>query len=59
MTAAQRQANLALYGEATGAEVVRRWHLGGIILLDHNTVDPDRAQLSSGNVETAPRRSPR
>jgi beta-N-acetylhexosaminidase len=49
-TAAQRRANLALYGVATGAEVVRRWHLGGIILLDHNTLDPARPSLSTGNV---------
>jgi beta-N-acetylhexosaminidase len=52
-TGAQRQANLALYGAATGAEIVRRWHLGGIILLDHNTLDPARDQLSTGNVGSA------
>lgn len=49
-TAVQRNANLALYGAATGAEVIRRWHLGGVILLDHNTLDPTRAELSTGNV---------
>jgi beta-N-acetylhexosaminidase len=52
-TAAQRRANLALYGAATGAEVVRRWHLGGIILLDHNNLDPARPNLSTGNVGDA------
>jgi beta-N-acetylhexosaminidase len=52
-TPVQRQANLALYGVATGAEVIRRWHLGGIILIDHNTLDPDRPQLSTGNVGSA------
>src|SRR4051794_31109877 len=54
-TAAQRRANLALYGAATGAEVVRRWHLGGIILLDHNNLDPARPNLSTGNVGDATR----
>ncbi|MFL6162364.1 MAG: glycoside hydrolase family 3 N-terminal domain-containing protein [Jatrophihabitantaceae bacterium] len=50
---AHRQANLALYGVPTGAEVVRRWHLGGIILIDHNTLDPARSSLSTGNVGNA------
>ena len=50
---AQQQANLALYGAATGAQIVRRWHLGGIILLDHNNLDPARPELSTGNVGTA------
>jgi beta-N-acetylhexosaminidase len=49
----QRKANLALYGAATGTEVIRRWHLGGIILLDHNNLDPNRPQLSTGNVNNA------
>jgi beta-N-acetylhexosaminidase len=53
-TASQRNANLALYGAATGAEVVRRWHLGGVILLDHNNLDPTRPDLSTGNVINAP-----
>jgi beta-N-acetylhexosaminidase len=52
-TPAQRQANLALYGEPTGAQIVRRWHLGGIILLDHNNLDPARPALSTGNVGSA------
>jgi beta-N-acetylhexosaminidase len=52
-TPAQRAANLALYGAATGAEVIRRWHLGGIILLDHNNLDPNRPELSTGNVNSA------
>jgi len=50
-TPGQRQANLALYGAATGAEIVKRWHLGGIILIDHNNLDPDRAEFSTGNVD--------
>jgi beta-N-acetylhexosaminidase len=33
--------------------VVRRWHLGGIILLDHNNLDPNRPNLSTGNVDNA------
>ena len=52
-TAVQRNANLALYGAATGAEVIRRWHLGGVILLDHNNLDPTRPELSTGNVNNA------
>ena len=52
-TTAQRNANRALYGAATGAEVVRRWHLGGVILLDHNPLDPNRPELSTGNVNSA------
>ena len=52
-TALQRKANFALYGAATGAEVIRRWHLGGVILLDHNNLDPARSELSTGNVNNA------
>lgn len=52
-TTSQRNANLALYGAATGAEVIHRWHLGGVILLDHNTLDPNRRELSTGNVNNA------
>ena len=29
-TSSQRNANLALSGAPTGAEVIRRWHLGGV-----------------------------
>jgi beta-N-acetylhexosaminidase len=53
VTPSQRAANLALYGEPTPAEVVRHWHLGGVILLDHNTLDPARANLSTGNLQSA------
>lgn len=52
-TKAQQRANLALYGEPTGAQIVGRWHLGGIILLDHNNLDPARPALSTGNVGSA------
>lgn len=52
-TPAQRSANLALYGAATAARIVEKWHLGGVILLDHNSLDPLRSQLSTGNVDTA------
>lgn len=52
-TAAQRAANTALYGVPTAAEVLRRWHLGGVILIDHNTLDPARPTLSTGNVRAA------
>jgi beta-N-acetylhexosaminidase len=53
VTPAQRAANLALYGVATGAEIVHRWHLGGIILIGQNTLDPQRADLWSDNVDSA------
>jgi beta-N-acetylhexosaminidase len=52
-TPAERQANIALYGEPTPAAVVARWHLGGIILVDQNDLDPDRPTLSTGNIRTA------
>ena len=52
-TPAQQAANLALYGAGTPAAVVRRWHLGGVILIDHNTLDPNRSTLSTGNVDSA------
>jgi len=50
-TPAQRGANMALFGVATPAEVVRRWHPGGIILINTNNLDPQRPALSSGNVD--------
>lgn len=52
-TAEQRQANLDLFGAATPAEVLLRWHPGGVILIDHNTLDPARPELSTGNVDGA------
>ena len=52
-TPAQRAANISLYGVPTGAEVIRRWHVGGVILIDHNTLDLDRPLLSTGNVGSA------
>lgn len=52
-TPAQRAANIALYGEPLGAQIVGRWHLGGIILLDHNSLDPARPLLSTGNVDSS------
>jgi beta-N-acetylhexosaminidase len=52
-TRAQRAANIALYGVPTGAQVIARWHLGGVILIDHNNLDPQRPTLSTGNVQDA------
>ncbi|MBV9832352.1 MAG: glycoside hydrolase family 3 protein [Marmoricola sp.] len=52
-TPAQRAANVALYGVPTGAQVVRRWHLGGIILIGYNNLDPARPTLASDNVDNA------
>jgi beta-N-acetylhexosaminidase len=51
-TPAQRAANLALFGVATPAEVIRRWHPGGVILINTNNLDPQRPTLSSGNVDS-------
>lgn len=53
VTAEQAAANLALYGVRTPREVVQRFHLGGVVLLDRNTLDPARPQLSTGNVDSA------
>lgn len=53
VTPAQRAANLSLFGQPTPAAVVRHWHLGGIILIDHNPLDPARPTLSTGNVGSA------
>lgn len=50
VTPGQRAANLALYEAETPAAVVSRWHLGGIVLLDHNSLDPARPNLSTGNL---------
>ena len=52
-TAAQRAANMDLYGVPTAVGVLRRWHLGGVILIDHNTLDPAHPTLSTGNVQAA------
>jgi beta-N-acetylhexosaminidase len=49
-TPAQRAANIALYGVPTAADVLARWHPGGIILIDHNNLDEQRPALSTGNV---------
>jgi beta-N-acetylhexosaminidase len=53
VTADQRAANLSLFGQPTPEAVVRAWHLGGIILIDHNPLDPQRPTLSTGNVGSA------
>ena len=52
-TPAQRAANIALYGVPTGAQVIRRWHLGGIILIGYNNLDPARPTLASDNVDNS------
>jgi beta-N-acetylhexosaminidase len=52
-TSAQRAADVALYGAGTPAGVVRRWHLGGVILVDRNPLDLRRPNLSTGNVDAA------
>lgn len=50
---AQRQANLDLYQAATPAAVVSKWHLGGVILIGVNNLDPARPALWSDNVDNA------
>ena len=45
-------ANRALLGVETGAQAVARWHLGAILLLDHNPLDAARPQESTGNVDS-------
>ncbi len=49
VTAAQAAANRALLGVETPAEAVRRYHLGGVTLVERNTVDPVFGQLPTGN----------
>jgi beta-N-acetylhexosaminidase len=49
-TPAQRAANIALYGVPTAADVLARWHPGGIILIEHNNLDEQRPAVSTGNV---------
>jgi len=46
-------ANEALYGVATPAQVVTRFHLGGVILIGVNNLDPARPALWSDNVDSA------
>jgi beta-N-acetylhexosaminidase len=53
VTEAEKLANLALYGAATPAAIVRKWHLGGIILFGVNDLDPARPRMPSGNVNDA------
>src|SRR4051812_18538 len=53
VTAAQRAANLSLFGQPTPAAVVSHWHLGGVILIDHNPLDLQRPTLSTSNVDAA------
>jgi beta-N-acetylhexosaminidase len=49
VTPAQAEANRALLGVDTPAEAVRRYHLGGVTLVERNTVDPVFGRLPTGN----------
>lgn len=49
VTPAQAEANRALLGVDTPAEAVRRFRLGGVTLVERNTVDPVYGQLPTGN----------
>lgn len=49
VTAAQAAANQQLYGVGTPAELVARYHLGGVILLPRNTLHPTLADVRTEN----------
>ncbi|HET8586425.1 MAG TPA: glycoside hydrolase family 3 protein, partial [Candidatus Limnocylindria bacterium] len=57
VTAAQRSANRQIYGVDTPAELVSRYHLGGLILLPRNTLHPTLDKLPTENT-TDPTRVP-
>lgn len=48
---ADRRANRALYGVDHGAQLISDYHVGGLIYLDHNTLDPDRSRQSTHNLD--------
>lgn len=52
-TPAQRAANRLRYGVETAGEVVARWHVGGVIYLDRNTLDDALGEVRTGNVTDA------
>ena len=54
---AQADANRQLYGVSTPAELVSRYHLGGVILVPRNTLHPTLADLPTENT-TDPKRVP-
>lgn len=49
VTAPQAAANRQIYGVDTPAELVARYHLGGVILLPRNTLHPTLADLPTNN----------
>jgi beta-N-acetylhexosaminidase len=53
VTAAQRSANVALYGEGTPGAIVAKWKPAGVILFNRNPQDPTRSQLTSSNIGSA------
>lgn len=57
VTPAQAAANRQIYGVATPAALVARYHLGGMILLPRNTLHPTLADLPTDNA-TDPARVP-
>jgi beta-N-acetylhexosaminidase len=57
VTAAQRAANEQIYGVDTPAQLVSRYHLGGVILLPRNTLHPTLDKLPTDNT-TDPTRVP-
>ena len=49
VTPAQADANRQIYGVDTPAELVARYHLGGVILLPRNTLHPTLSELPTEN----------
>ncbi len=49
VTAAEAAANRQIYGVDTPAQIVRRFHLGGVILLPRNTLHPTLSDVPTHN----------
>jgi len=47
-----QRANLVLAGVRTPAEMLARYHVGGLVLLDHQPLDPRMPALSTHNVDS-------
>lgn len=46
-------ANQLLSGVDTAAQLVSRWHVGGLLLLDHNPLDVRQPALSTENLASS------
>lgn len=47
-----RRANHTLLGVDTAAELIARYHVGGLVVLDHQTLDPRMPTLSTHTVDS-------